>query len=512
MTRAPVKRMIRKGGTIACILLLPLANVLSLAQAPSGIAAGSNLQPEPLQQAPPQLLSPAQMENLVAPIALYPDPLLSEVLAASTYPLEVVEAGQWMQQNRNLQGQQLIEAAKQQSWDPSIQALVAFPDVMAQLNRDVQWTTDLGNAFLAQQVDVMDAVQRLRARAQNNGRLQSTPQQTVTTQAQDGQSAIAIQPADPQVIYPPVYNPAYVWGPPAYGAYPPLWYPPVDSGFGFGAASFIGSLFSGLLSWGGWGWGLSWLTHGLFLNGLFFNHFGFHGYGGYGGITAWAHSPVHRLGVPYSNHMVASRYNAGGYRGSSYNGSSGGARYGGGNLNARMDSARSEGAGGWRSFGESRSLNGAGSSYGSRSYEPNNRVAENRSGYGAGSQTYRGSAEGYRGGAEAYRGGSNFGAASRGYGAGPSTSYRAPAQGNHGFSGSGTAPSYRNSGLSRSFAPSYSAPRASSQHFSAPHGSASHSSSPHFSAPHSSGGHSGGGHSGGGHSGGGHSGGGGHKH
>jgi hypothetical protein len=469
------------------------------------------------------------MENLVAPIALYPDPLLSEVLAASTYPLEVVEAGQWLQQNRNLQGQQLIEAAKQQSWDPSVQALVAFPDVMAQLNRDVQWTTDLGNAFLAEQSDVMDAVQRLRARAQSNGRLQSTPQQTVTTQAQDGQSAIAIQPADPQVIYVPQYNPAYVWGAPVYGAYPPLWYPPVDSGFGFGAAAFIGSLFAGLLSWGGWGWGLSWLTHGLFLNGLFFNHFGFHGYGGYGGITAWAHSPVHRLGVPYPNHIVASRYGGGGYRSSGgyrggYNGAAD-ARYGGGSLNARMSPSRAEGTGRWRSFGESRGSTGGQSSYGNRSFEPNNRMAENsdRGGY-AGSAGYRGSQEGYRGGSESYRGGSNLGAASRGgeyrsAGSGPSANYRAPAQNYRGLSGSGMAPSYRNSGLDRSYAPSYSAsrapasnyaaPRASSQHFSAPHGSA-HSSSPHFSAPHSSGGHSGG-HSGGGHSGGGHSGGG-HKH
>ncbi len=296
------------------------------------------------------------MENLVAPIALYPDPLLSEVLAASTYPLEVVEAGQWLQQNRNLQGPQLIEAAKRQNWDPSVQALAAFPDVVVQLNRDIQWTTDLGNAFLAQQADVMDAVQRLRAQARDNGRLATTPQQTVTTQTQDGQSAIAIQPADPQVIYPPVYNPAYVWGPPAYGAYPPLSYPPVSSGFGYGLASFIGTLFTGLLSWGGWGWGLSWLTHGLFLNNLFFSHFGFGGLGGgfggggFGGTSVWAHSPIHRLGVPYPNHAVAARFNAGGYR---YNGGYSANRYNGGGLNARMSAPRSEAAGGWRGFGES---------------------------------------------------------------------------------------------------------------------------------------------------------------
>ena len=117
------------------------------------------------------LLSPDQLDNLVAPIALYPDPLLGQVLAASTYPLEIVEAQQWLQQNSNLQGAQLMDAAKQQNWDPSVQALVAFPDALSLLSNDIRWTTDLGNAFLAQQADVMSAVQRMRARAQANGKL-----------------------------------------------------------------------------------------------------------------------------------------------------------------------------------------------------------------------------------------------------------------------------------------------------------------------------------------------------
>src|SRR5579863_8496420 len=149
--------------------------------------------PPPAQPEPP--LSPQQLQDLVAPIALYPDTLLSQILVASTYPIEVVEAQQWLQQNRNLQGQQLMDAARQQNWDPSVQALVALPDVLGRLNQDVRWTTDLGNAFLAQQADVMSAVQRMRARAQANGKLSSDPQQTVTTQSQGGQSAIQIQPA-----------------------------------------------------------------------------------------------------------------------------------------------------------------------------------------------------------------------------------------------------------------------------------------------------------------------------
>ena len=124
-----------------------------------------------------------------------------------------------------------MDAANQQNWDPSVQALVAFPDVLNRLNSDISWTTDLGNAFLAQQADVMSAVQRLRASARMKGHLASSQQQTVSMQTQDGQAAIVIQPADPQVIYVPVYDPAYIWGPPAWGYYPPLFYPAFRFGF-----------------------------------------------------------------------------------------------------------------------------------------------------------------------------------------------------------------------------------------------------------------------------------------
>jgi hypothetical protein len=302
----------------------------ALAQAPPENPKAQNYQPQPLyqQQQPPDgpRLSTQELSNLVAPIALYPDLLLSEVLAASTYPAEVMQAQQWMQRNPVLRGQQLVEAAKQQNWDPSVQALVAFPDVMNMLSRDVQWTTDLGNAFLLQQADVMDAIQGLRASARDNGRLTNTPQQRVTFEQANGQSAIVIQPADPQVVYPPVYNPEYVWGPPVYGAYPSLGYPAVGYGISYAVGTFLGALFSGLLSFGGWGWGLSWLSHGLFLNGLFFSHFGFHGYNGYGfhggsgygTRAAWVHNPGHRLGVPYRNRYVGARYGGGsGSRGSS---------------------------------------------------------------------------------------------------------------------------------------------------------------------------------------------------
>ena len=261
-----------------------------------------------MQQAPQQVWSPHQLNNLVAPIALYPDPLLGQMLVASTYPLEVVEANQWLQRNKNLSGQELMDAARQQPWDPSVQALVAVPDALAKLNQDIRWTTDLGNAFLAQQADVMNAVQQMRARAQSNGNLSSTPQQTVTTEAQGGQQVIVIQPADPQVIYVPSYDPVYVWGPPVYGYYPPLYYS--GFGFGFGRGFNLSFYFDGWGGWGGWGWGPSWFGRSVFVNNSFFPRYGFHhGYGGgFGGRTIWAHDPGHRLGIPYGNHQVAARF------------------------------------------------------------------------------------------------------------------------------------------------------------------------------------------------------------
>src|SRR5260370_11433234 len=166
--------------------------------------------PQGSQAAPPQTqtFTADQLTDLVAPIALYPDGLLSQVLAASTYPLEVVEAQQWLQGNPTLSGTQLTDAAKQQPWDPSVQALVAFPDVLKCLNQDIRWTTDVGNAFLAQEADVMAAVQRLRPSARANGRLTSTPQQTVSTETQGGQPPIVIQPPTPHLAYPPAYDPA----------------------------------------------------------------------------------------------------------------------------------------------------------------------------------------------------------------------------------------------------------------------------------------------------------------
>ena len=252
MNRLSTKFSFRQGLSIGCVFLLAGVSTVAFAQQPAQMPPGAQ-QPQPQAQAQP--LNPQQLDNLVAPIALYPDPLLGQVLAASTYPVEIVEAEQWLQANKNLQGQAVTDAAKQQPWDASIQAMVAMPDVLAKLNQDIQWTTDLGNAFLAQPADVMAAVQRMRARAQSNGKLQSNADETVTTQTQNGQQAIEIQPANPQVIYVPVYDPMYVWGAPEWGVYPSLWYP--YYGYGFYPGINVGLYFGGWWGWGfgGWGWG-----------------------------------------------------------------------------------------------------------------------------------------------------------------------------------------------------------------------------------------------------------------
>ncbi len=263
---------------------------------------------QPEAAAEQQTLNAQQLESLVAPIALYPDSLLSQVLVAATYPLEIVEAQQFLDQNKSLSGAALIDAAKQQNWDPSVQSLVAFPDVVKRLNSDIRWTTDLGNAFLAQQADVMAAIQRLRASAKSSGKLTDTPQQKVVTEDQNGQAAIEIQPTDPQVVYVPTYNPAYFWGPPVY-PWPGLYYPGIGIGWGWGPGINLGFYFPGCCGWGGWGWGFGWGGGGIFVNNAFFHRYGFrdfHGAGAYG-RAAWVHNPSFRGGVPYPR-GVAGRY------------------------------------------------------------------------------------------------------------------------------------------------------------------------------------------------------------
>jgi len=269
---------------------------------------------EPVAPPPDQALTPDQLQNLVAPIALYPDPLLGQILAASTYPLEVVEAWQWLQKNPGLTGAALTAAVQQENWDPSVQALVVFPDVLKQLNADVNWTTALGNAFLAQQQDVMQAVQVLRQQAQQSGKLASTPQEAVT----NDQGAIDITPANPDQIYVPQYNPVWIWGPPAYYPYPAWYWPPQSilvggMWFGFYPPISMGFYFGyGWHGWGGWGWRPAWGTHTIIVNNTFIHRYNFNEarVANLHGTTVWAHDPAHRMGVPYASAALRTQYRA----------------------------------------------------------------------------------------------------------------------------------------------------------------------------------------------------------
>ena len=219
----------------------PIALSLAMALFPIGTVSA---QDQPASAKPQQqLLDAAQLDQLVAPIALYADPLVAQVLMASTYPLEVVQADRFAKANKKLKGDKLKEVLAKQDWDASVKELVSTPTVLAMMNDKLDWTQTLGDAVLAQQADVMDAIQRLRAKAQANGKLETTKQQTVTVRQEAEQQVIEIEPASPDVVYVPYYDPAVVYGEWPYPEYPPYYYPP-PSGYIVGGAIATG------LAWG----------------------------------------------------------------------------------------------------------------------------------------------------------------------------------------------------------------------------------------------------------------------
>ncbi|MEK7221294.1 MAG: DUF3300 domain-containing protein [candidate division NC10 bacterium] len=275
--------------------------ILLLAVPPGALAQLAPLSPPPPAGTPaPPIFRQEELDQLLAPIALYPDALLAQILMGSTYPLEVVQAARWVKAYPNVSGPQLEEAMQQQPWDPSVKSLTAFPQVLAMMDGNLDWTQKLGEAFLAQQPDVMATVQMLRAKAQAAGYLQNTPQQTVIAEPQ----FIRIEPATPQIVYVPVYNPTVVYGPWWYPAYPPYyWYPP---GYMVGASvfSFGIGLAVGAVLWGGFDWHR---RHVTIVNVHNFNTFN------RTRITdrIWGHDVVHRRGVPYHDLGVRQRFGQG---------------------------------------------------------------------------------------------------------------------------------------------------------------------------------------------------------
>ena len=320
-----------------CTLMLVPGDILAYTPQQSTAPAPASPPATPAEAKIP----PEQLDSLVAPIALYPDPLLAQVLAASTYPLEIILLQKWLEKNQSLKDKALADAVAKQPWDPSVQALAALPEVVKRLGDEIQWTSDLGNAFLAQQSDLMDAVQRMRKKAQEKGTLKTTEQQKVETKVIESKSVVVIEQANPQVVYVPSYDPVVVYGP-AYYPYPPIAYPwygyAATAAVSFGVGMMMGAFWSG-----GWGWGCGWGGN----NNVYINHnnnfnrnsninrgnigsgnigngnLGNRGNGNLGsgnrpsqqpgrdlggGRSEWKHSPEHRGGTPYRDRATADRF------------------------------------------------------------------------------------------------------------------------------------------------------------------------------------------------------------
>jgi len=326
-------------------------------------------------------IPPEQLESLVAPIAFYPDALLAQVLVASTYPLEIMQLQQWLAKNPDLEGEALAEAVAEQPWDPSIQSMAAVPEALERLANDIQWTTELGNAFLAQQSEVMDAVQRMRKKAQDKGSLESNEQQKVETQVVEEKTVIVVESANPEVVYVPTYNPTYVYPPPVY-PYPPVYYPPYTAGAAF--VTFSVGVAWGAAVWGGscchCGWGGNDINIDIDNN---FNRNTNIDRGDRGGGT-WQHDPQHRGGAPYADRATADKF-GGTARGDSMASRQASARQQGGSRGSSPSAGtanRSAGGTGGRSGSPSASTLGTGS--GSRSGSP---TASSRPSTGAGGDT-----------------------------------------------------------------------------------------------------------------------------
>ena len=289
-----------------CARLLLWLLVLLLAAPPGGIMAQS---PDSGGQT---IFRQEELDQMLAPIALYPDELLVQVLMAATYPLEVVRASRWVQANPNLRGDQLAAALEQQDWDPSVKSLANFPSVLQMMNDRLEWTQKIGDAFLAQKDQVMDTVQMLRQKAQAQGSLSTTNEQTVIEDPQS--QTIVIEPAVPEVVYVPVYDPTIVYGPWWWPAYPPYYYYPWGRVIGFGLGVAVG------VAWGyAWG-GFNWHHHDVVINTtrnvhinnrIDRNRYVSHVTTGSGGQGMWRHDPVHRGGVAYRSPTVAQQFGRG---------------------------------------------------------------------------------------------------------------------------------------------------------------------------------------------------------
>lgn len=293
-----MKRLIRRWA----VVFAGIAWIVSVTACVATEEAGAEGVEPPATESPmPQPATPlsaGQLDQLTAPIALYADPLVGMILTAATYPLEVVEATRWLDadEHASLHGDALEAALAEQRWDTSIKALVSTPHVLRMMNQNLEWTEQIGDAFLAQQADVMDSIQRLRQRAVASGALHTSPQATVTNQDGD----VVIEPTSPDVLYVPCYAPM-IYGPWPWPAYPPYYFP-FSPGYCYGAGLITFGLGIGIVG-PYWGWGIwNWRGHGFYVVGRRYPHRGAFP------MRPWVHNPAHRHGVPYPNAATARRY------------------------------------------------------------------------------------------------------------------------------------------------------------------------------------------------------------
>jgi hypothetical protein len=430
---------------LSVFLIVPDYSFLSVLEA-------QQTTPQPAQPAQQQTqqpaqqnvkISPEQLDSLVAPIALYPDPLLSQTLVASTYPLEIIQLQQWLGRNQNLKDQALKDAVSKQPWDPSIQAMAGLPEVVKFLADDIQWTTDLGNAFLAQQGDVMDAVQRMRKKAEAKGTLQSNDKIKVENQTVGEKSVVVIQQAQPEVVYVPSYNPTAVYGAPVY-PYPAVAYPAyypgsylAASAISFGVGVAMGAFWSG-----GWGWGAGWGGNDIDMNinNSFNRNASANRNVNRTGGNRWQHNPQHRGGAPYGDRATANRFGSNARGDSLANrqkgarqqvarqkGNLGGTRAGAGNLGGGGARAGTLGAGG----GAARAGGGAARAGGARTTGFSG-GANSIGGRNLGSSSSFGNRSGFSGGSRGFSGSSARASRSRG-----SSSFSSRGGGGRSFGGGG---------------------------------------------------------------------------
>jgi len=288
---------------VAAVVLMPFA----AAQQPSAPA-----QPNAsgAQAANAKIFSQKDLDELLAPVALYPDALLAQVLMASTYPLEVVQAARWQEQNPGLKEAQLEQALQQQPWDPAVKSLAAVPQVLTMMSEKLDWTTKLGDAVLAQQDDVLKTVQSLRGKADEAGNLKTSDQMVVKKETQNNIQVIKIESPNPEVVYVPTYNPATVYGPWWYPYPPPYYYYPPGWGYGYGypGLAFATGVFVGAAIWGNLTWGGG--NNNINIDVDRFNNFNKSNIGN----KNWGHNAEHRKGVSYRDNASAKKYNRGGDR------------------------------------------------------------------------------------------------------------------------------------------------------------------------------------------------------